>query len=436
MRITMLGAGSAFTPTLSKDIMLSDKLEPGVIGLVDIDPARLELSHQVAEKVAALLGTGWKIEASTDRARILPGSDYVISTIEVSGVETVRLDNDIPLKYGVTQCIGDTIGPGGIFKALRTVPPWLRILDDVRRLAPRALVLNYTNPMSIMTLCGIRRSGLPIVGLCHSVQGSSQGLARYLDLPYEELTWECGGINHNAWFVRLERDGEDMYPELRRRYVENPERFDNDLVRMEVMFHIGYYVTESSGHFSEYVPWFRKREDLVKEYCRANYSGGTGFYADNWPSWRKGADEHRRKLISGEEPFKDLDRRSHEYASLIIEAHHTNTPTVIYGNVINRGSIPNLHPDGCVEVACVIDRRGIRPTCLGPLPEPCAAQNRSHMAVHELMAQALLENRREPAVRALMFDPHTASVCSLAEIRSMFDELWEAEKAFMPPGME
>jgi alpha-galactosidase len=385
---------------------------------------------------AGKIGTGWKIEASTDRSKVLPGSDYVINTIEVSGVDTVRFDNDIPLKYGVTQCIGDTIGPGGIFKALRTVPAWLGILDDVKRTAPRAMVLNYTNPMSIITLCGIRHSGLPILGLCHSVQGSSRGLADYLEIPYEELTWECGGINHNAWFIRLEKDGEDMYPELRRRFVENRERFERDLVRMETMMQLGYYVTESSGHFSEYVPWFRKRQELIDEYCRAEYSGGTSFYADSWPGWRKNGDEHRRKIIRGEEEIKGLDQRSHEFASVIIEAHATNNPVVIYGNVINNGCIPNLHEDGCVEVACMIDKRGIHPTYLGPIPEQCAALNRAHMAVHELMAESLVNNKREPAVRALMLDPHTASVCSLAEIRSMFDELWEAEKEFMPPGME
>jgi alpha-galactosidase len=205
---------------------------------------------------------------------------------------------------------------------------------------------------------------------------------------------------------------------------------------MEYMMQFGYYVTESSGHFSEYVPWFRKREDLVKEYCRDGYSGKTSFYADCWPDWRRGADEHRKKLISGEAELEGLDQRSHEFASTIIEAHRTNRPVVIYGNVINHGCIPNLPADGCVEVACMIDGRGIHPTYLGSLPEQCAALNRAHMAVHELMAEALLDNKREAAVRALMLDPHTASVCSLAEIRSMFDELWEAEKAFMPPDMK
>lgn len=435
MRITLFGAGSGFTPTLTKDIMLSPSLPPGVIALVDIDAERLELAHKLVEKIRDAIGSKWTIEAATDRTRVVGGSDYVICCIEVSGTKTVRLDNDIPLKYGVSQCIGDTIGPGGIFKALRTVPKWLEILDDVKRLAPHALVLNYTNPMSIMTLCGIRRSGLPTVGLCHSVQGSSYGLAQYLEVPYEELVWECGGINHNAWFIRLEHQGRCMYDELKRRYAETPERFEHDIVRMEFTKHFGYYVTESSGHFSEYVPWFRKREDLVAKYCRPGYSGGTSFYADNWPQWRKSADEHRRKLVSGEAPLEGLDKRSHEYASVIIEAHHTNQPAVIYGNVINHGCIPNLAHDGCVEVACLIDKRGIHPTYLGPLPEPCAALNRAHMAVHELMAEALLENKREPAVHALMLDPHAASVCSLEELRQMFDELWEAEKEYMPAGM-
>ncbi len=436
VRITMLGAGSFFPPHLSKDIMLVKGLEAGTIGLVDVDAERLELSHKVTEKIAAAIGAGWKIEASTDRNKILPGSDYVINTIEVSGVKSVRFDNDIPLKYGVSQCIGDTIGPGGIFKALRTVPPWLGILDDVKRLAPRALVLNYTNPMSIMTLCGIRRSGLPLVGLCHSVQGSSKGLAKYLDIPYEALEWECGGINHNAWFVKLEHKGRNMYPALLEAYEKHPEKFEEDIVRMEFTKQFGYYVTESSGHFSEYVPWFRKRKDIREKYCRFGYAGGDSFYANEWPKWRQKADEDRRKIISGEQPFEMDGVRSHEFASQIIEAHHFDKPTLIWGNVLNEGSIPNLPQDGCIEVACVINRNGIIPTRMNALPEQCAALNRAHMAVHELMAQSLLENNKEAAIRALMLDPLTAAVCSMEECRQMFNELWEAEREFMPVDMK
>ncbi len=432
MRITMFGAGSGFTPTLTKDIMLIPNIKPGTIALVDVDPKRLELSQKLVEIINQKLGRGWKIEGSTDRKKVLKNSDYVINTIEVSGVETVRIDNDIPLRYGVSQCIGDTIGPGGIFKALRTVPKWLEILKDVQKMAPNALVLNYTNPMSIMTLAGIRYSGLPMVGLCHSVQGSSHGLAHYLEVPYEELYWKCAGINHNAWYTVLEHKGKDMYPELKRRYRENPEKFKDDLVRMEFMDQLGYYVTESSGHFSEYVPWFRKRKEIMNEFCRPGYSGGESFYADNWPNWRKGADEHRAKVAAGEVEFNVDQNRSHEFASIIIEAHLTNKPCCIHGNVINTGLVTNLPEGGCVEVPVMVDKNGYNPCYFGDLPEQCAAVNRSHMAVHELVVSGILNKCRESVTRALMLDPLTSAVCSLAECRKMFDEMWEAEKAFMP----
>ena len=431
-RITVLGAGSGFTGTLTKDIMLIPEFGPGTITLVDIDPRRLELAHGVVRKTAEALDSGWTIEASTDRRKVLPDTDYVINTIEVSGVGTVRFDNDIPLKYGVKQCIGDTIGPGGIFKGLRTIPGWIEILEDAEELAPRALVLNYTNPMSMMTLAGLLSCSLPIVGLCHSVQGSSHGLAQYMDIPYEEMNWMCAGINHMAWFTKLTRDGQDLYPLLRRKFTENPKRYEGDMVRLEFMMQMGYYVTESSGHFSEYIPWFRKRQDLIDHYCRPGYSGGTSFYADNWPDWRKNCDEERRKIVAGEKPFEIKRERSHEYASTIIEAHHFDRPATIHGNVLNEGLIDNLPYDGCVEVRCLIDREGVHPCKFGALPPECAAINQQHMAVHELLVGAILSGEREAAVRALMLDPLTSAVCSLGEIRSMFDELWEAEKEFMP----
>ncbi len=431
-RITILGAGSGFTGTLTKDIMLIPGLEPGVLALVDIDPERLELAHGVVVKTAEALGSEWKIEASTDRRKVLPGSDYIINTIEVSGVQTVRFDNDIPLKYGVKQCIGDTIGPGGIFKGLRTIPSWLEILQDAEELAPRALVLNYTNPMSMMTLAALVACDLPVVGLCHSVQGTSRHLAACMDIPYEEMSWNCAGINHMAWFTELTRDGEDLYPLLRQKYIDDPERYDNDKVRFEFMMQMGYFVTESSGHFSEYVPWFRKRDDLIETYCRAEYSGGTSFYADSWPGWRKNLDENRRKILNGEKTLEVDRNRSHEYASVIIEAHARNTPATIHGNVMNEGLIDNLPYDGCVEVRCMIDREGIHPCKFGALPPHLAALNQQHMAVHECLVGAILSGDRESAVHALMLDPLTSAVCSLEETRRMFDELWEAERDFMP----
>ncbi|TMB89542.1 MAG: alpha-glucosidase/alpha-galactosidase, partial [Chloroflexi bacterium] len=381
-KVTLVGAGSAvFARQIITDILAVEGLDRGIFALVDIDPVRLDLARRIAERLIELTGKDWTVEASTERLDVLKGTDYVVNSIEVAGLQNVRHDYDIPIKYGVDQCIGDTIGPGGIFKALRTGPAWLEIVADVERLAPSAVVLNYTNPMSILTLAASRSSGLSVVGLCHSVQATSRLLAEFLDVPYDDLTWRCAGINHNAWFTTLERHGKDLYPQLRER-ASQPEIYERDPVRFDVMLHLGAFVTESSGHFSEYVPYYRKRPDLLERYTRPGYLGESGFYANNWPDWRKENDERIHSMLHGETEIPL--RRSHEYASYIIEAMEHGRPTSIHGNVTNSGSIENL-PDGCVEVECVVGPDGIRPVTFGPLPEQLAALNRSHMAVHELV---------------------------------------------------
>jgi alpha-galactosidase len=429
-KVTIIGAGSAeFATRLMTDILVTPALDAGTFALVDVDAERLHLAYQMARFLIGCSGKNWTVEASTERTELLPGSDYVINTIEVAGLANVRHDYDIPLKYGVDQCIGDTIGPGGLFKALRTLPDWIEILADVERLAPHALVMNYTNPMSLTVLAGQRASRLPIVGLCHSIQSTSQVLADYLGLPYSEIDWRAAGINHMAWFTKLERDGEDLYPFLRKR-ASDPAIYEQDLIRFEIMFHLGAFCTESSGHISEYMSYFRKRPDLVKKYARPGYRGESGFYANNWPNWRKGNDERVLAYLSGQKEFK-MDR-SQEYASYIIEAVETNRPAVFYGNVLNTGLIDNLPQNGVVEVACLVDRKGIQPTHFGALPTQMAILAGQHMAFHDLAATAVLEKDREAAVHALMIDPLTSAVCSLAEIRQMFDEMVQAEKAYLP----
>jgi len=424
-KVTLIGAGSAvFARQLMTDILAIEGLDDGTFALVDIDATRLELARRMAERLVELQHKRWKVVASTDRLDVLEGSDYVVNSIEVAGLRNVRFDYDIPLRYGVDQCIGDTIGPGGIFKALRTGPAWLDIVRDVQRAAPSAVILNYSNPMSILTLAALRSTDLPVVGLCHSVQGTSRQLAGYLDIPYEELEWECAGINHNAWFTRLERKGKDLYPDLREK-ARDPSIYEKDPVRFEVMLHLGAFVTESSGHFSEYVPYFRKRPDLVKRYTRAGYLGESGFYANNWPRWRRENDEQIESMLRGDRPVP-LER-SLEYGADIIEAIECNRPATIFGNVLNRGSIDNL-PEGCVEVACSVDSHGIRAQRFGSLPEQLAALNRSHMAVHELVVEALFEHSKQKARYALMLDPLTAAVCSPEEIDRLFEEMWDAER--------
>jgi alpha-galactosidase len=428
-KVTIIGAGSAvFARQIITDILNIDGLDEGTVALVDIDAQRLELTQQLAELLVERLGRSWKVVASTDRRDVLAGSDFIVNTIEVAGLANVRHDFDIPLKYGIDQCIGDTIGPGGIFKALRTGPAWLDILHDAEQLCPDAIVLNYTNPMSILTLAALRGTRMQTVGLCHSVQGSSKQLAEYLAVPYEELEWACAGINHNAWFTALRHRGRDLYPLLRERVTTQPEIYEQDPVRFEMMLHFGAFVTESSGHFSEYVPYFRKRPELIERYCRQGYLGETGFYANTWPQWRTNNDANARAMLDGsrELPLS----RSHEYGSDIVEAVLLNRPKVIYGNVRNTSLIDNL-PDGCVEVACLVDRNGVQPTHFGALPEQLAALNRSHMAVHTLMVDALLNHDREAARYALLIDPLSAAVCSPAEISALFDEMWEAQAKYL-----
>lgn len=429
-KVTLVGAGSAdFARELLTDILCTPGLERGTFGLVDIDAERLELSHRMAEYLIARSGRDWDVIASTDRTQVLDNSDYVINTIEVAGLPNVRHDYEIPLRYGVDQCIGDTIGPGGLFKALRTLPSLLDILDDVEIYAPNALVMNYTNPMSLTVLTGVRYSELPIVGLCHSIHYTLEQLCGYLGIPEHEIDWRAAGINHLAWFVRLERDGEDLYPLLRER-IRNPEIYEQDPVRFDMMLHLGAFVTESSGHTSEYTPYYRKRPDLIAKYTRPGYRGESGFYANNWPRWRRESDDQLRRYLSGEESYEM--ERGPEFASVIMQAMETNVPAVIYGNVYNTGLIDNLPQDGVVEVPCVVDNKGVRPTWFGSLPTHLAALDAQHMAFHDLVATAVLEQDREAAVHALMIDPLTAAVCSPGEIRAMFDEIVAAEQDYLP----
>jgi alpha-galactosidase len=424
----MVGAGSAvFARQIITDVLAVEGLESGVFALVDIDATRLDLARKIAEKLVGLSGKKWKVEASTERRDVLPGTDFVVNSIEVAGLQNVRADYDIPLRYGVDQCIGDTIGPGGIFKALRTGPAWLDIVADTARIAPEAMILNYTNPMSILTLAAARSTGQPVVGLCHSVQGTSRLLAEFLGVPYSELEWRCAGINHNAWFTTLEHRGVDLYPRLRE-LAKVPDVYERDPVRFDLMLHLGAFVTESSGHFSEYVPYYRKRPDLLKKYSRPGYLGESGFYANNWPDWRRANDERIQAMLDGKTEIPR--QRSHEYASYIIEAVEKDQPVSIWGNVTNAGSIDNL-PEGCVEVECKVDGDGFHPVHFGKLPEQLAALNRAHMDVHELVVESLLEHDRTKALYALSLDPLTAAVCSLDEIEKMFGEMWEAQLPFL-----
>jgi alpha-galactosidase len=442
IKITMMGAGSGFTPRLVNDVIRIPGNNGGLIALVDIDRERLGTMHKLIEKLIVQLGAkGWSVASSADRRKVLPGSDYVVNCIEVSGLACVRHDNDIPAKYGVNQCIGDTIGPGGLFKALRTIPVWLEVLKDVEALCPRAIVLNYTNPMNMLCLAAARTTSLQVIGLCHSVQGTGHLLASRAGVPYTDMEWVCAGINHLAWFTTLRHQGKDLYPLLMKKAQQdlagkpsNPKDAD-DLVRKDMMLHFGAFITESSGHLSEYLPYYRKRKDLLKKYARPRYDGETSFYANNWPTWRADGDKQRNEMLSGKQAIEW--ERSWEYASWIIEGREKDVPVRVHGNVSNSAGggdalISNLPADGCVEVACMIDRNGVNPTRYGKLPPQMAALCASNMAMFDLGATAAIERSKDAAIHALLLDPLTAACCSPAEIKAMTLELFDAEKAFLP----
>lgn len=434
INVTMIGAGSFFTNSILKDVVLIPNSLGGELRLIDIDDARLQLAAKLMQRILEEAGEAdkWTIRASIDRKELLPGTDYIVNSIEVSGIECVRFDNDIPLEYGVSQCIGDTIGPGGLFKSLRTIPVWIDILRDAERLCPNALVLNYTNPMGMMCLAAQRASTMKVVGLCHSVQGTSKLLAKYAEVEYGQMKWTCAGINHLAWFTTLRGpDGTDLYGTLMEQARNRESEFAKaEPVRTDMMLHFGAFITESSGHLSEYVPYYRTSKKLLDAYTIKGYGGQESFYADEWPGWRKGQDDMRAKLIAGEEPIK-LDR-SEEYGAWIIEAIEKNRPIVIYGNVApNEGLIPNLMSDGCVEVACLINRNGVQPTRYGRLPRQMAAVCESNMRIFDLGVEACLNRSKETAVHALLHDPLTSAVCCPAEIKEMTMRLFEAEAQWL-----
>lgn len=428
-KICIFGAGSAvFTKNIVTDILKIPVLTDGTLALVDIDERRLQLAKQLVEKVLAHTGKSWEIVSSTDRRDVLEGSTFVINQIEVAGLETVRCEYEIPLKYGVKQCIGDTLGPGGLFKTMRTLPAWIEIVRDIEELAPQALILNYTNPMSAVTLATTRVTDLSVVGLCHSIHNSSHQLAEYLGIPYEELHWKAAGINHMAWFVELAYRGRDMYPTLMEK-IKDPEFLQKDPVRFDAVKHLGAFVSESSGHFSEYVPYYRKRQDLIDRHCGAGYNGATGFRANGWPKRRRESDEQIERIVSGAEEISFA--ASGEYAPIIIEGMVANVPKAVYASVLNNGLISNLPADGVVEVPCLVNKNGVQPTRFGRLPEHLAALCRSNMAFFELAVSAVLEGDKEKALHALMVDPLTSAVCSLSEITAMFEELFEAEREYI-----
>lgn len=431
-KITFIGAGSTvFAKNLLGDILSYPELAESTISLFDIDQARLNESEVIARRVAKTLGARPVIEATTDRRAALDGADYAICMIQVAGYKPgTVVDFEIPKKYGLRQTIADTLGIGGIMRGLRTIPVLLEMCHDMEEVCPDVTFLNYVNPMAMNTWAINRGSRIKTVGLCHSVQGTAMQLAEDIGVPFEEINYVCAGINHMAFYLRFERKTpqgmEDLYPRLRQVVAEGrvPEW---NRVRYEMLTRVGYFITESSEHLSEYTPWFIKRDrpDLVEK-----FNIPLDEYIRRCENQIAGWQEMRNQLS---DPAVELEvHRSHEYGSGIIHSIETGTPRVVYGNVLNHGLIDNLPEGCCVEVPCLVDRNGVQPVRIGSLPVHLAAMNQTNINVQALTVEAALTRKREHIYHAAMLDPHTAAELDLDQIWHLVDDLIEAHGSRLP----
>ncbi|HEV2529709.1 MAG TPA: alpha-glucosidase/alpha-galactosidase [Thermomicrobiales bacterium] len=445
-RITIIGAGGYVFPLrLVGDILSIPDLRDSTICLMDIDAGRLEGTASAARELVEHYGFPATIESTTDRRTALDGADYVIVTFQVGGLDAYQHDVEIPRRYGLDQPVGDTLGPGGVFRFLRTAPVLAEIAADMLELCPQALLINYANPMA-MNCWYLSELGINTVGLCHSVQGTSHMLARQIGVPYDEVDFRVAGINHQAWFTRFRRGDEDLLPRIRetmtRRHLggdraggltaddgdhselrgDSNYEGGSEKVRTAIMDAFGYFHTESSHHASEYLPYFRKDAEHVAQ-----------FIAQRWDYFElcssKAEGDPNRELLAR---LKDELSPSVEYGARIIHAMETGTPAVIYGNVPNHGLIDNLPYGCCVEVACLVDRNGVQPTAYGELPPQCAAVNRTNVNVQELAVRAAQTGDRDHVYHAVLLDPLSGALLTIDQIRSMVDELFEAHARWLP----
>jgi alpha-galactosidase len=448
-KLTMIGAGStAFTKRIITDIFLMPEVGDMEIALMDIDPDRLAVCEVVVKAVARQIGVSPRVTATTDRRVALRGADFVQTTIQVAGYKPGTLtDFDVPKSFGLRQTIADTLGIGGIMRALRTVPVLVDIGRDIAELCPDAIWLQYVNPMA-MNMMAIDRMvpGLKAVGLCHSVQGTAEMLARDLGEDINNINFKCAGINHMAFYSTFEKilaDGsrQDLYPRIKalgKKIVAGEERsnrtlrqeehgrFMSEKVRYEMLARLGFFVTESSEHFAEYVPWFIKRDrpDLIEQYeiPLDEYIDRCEMATKRWALYQKAVDDESKLETYA----------SNEYASEIIRAVMSGTPTVINGNVPNNGLISNLPSNACVEVPCLIDKNGINPTAVGKIPPQLAALMRTNINVQDLTVEALATGKREHVYHAAMMDPHTAAELSIDEIWKLVDAMIDAHGDLIP----
>ncbi|MCL4529956.1 MAG: alpha-galactosidase [Chloroflexi bacterium] len=434
-KITFIGAGSlGFTNDLVRDILTFPLLQDATISLMDINAERLEWAKKGVEKLIAASHCPARVEATLDRAEALKGADVVLTTILAGSTEIWRHDIEIPKKYGVDVSVGDTRGPSGIFRFLRTINPMLDIVRDMEKYCPKAVLLNYTNPMAMLCAALQRQTFIQVTGLCHSVQGSAMMLAEWIGAPFDEIDYLCAGINHQAWYLEYKWNGKDAYPLIRKAITERPEIYNEEIVRNEMYLALGYYVTESSGHNSEYNWWFRKRPDLIEKYCMHGTGWNPGEYAyilkeyqHNEATWKDQVKAQLAKPLTAD----DL-KREYEYAAYIINALRGGEMFKFNGNVRNTHLVTNLPEGACVEVPVLVDKAGFHPIHVGALPPECALLTQLSSGIEEMAINASIEGDPVAVYRAICHDPLTASVLSLAEIRQMTNELFAQHKEYLP----
>jgi len=427
-KVAIIGAGSVvFCKTLILDILATESISDTQFALMAPSTKRTSQVEKFVLETIQKNNLKAEVYKTTDRRDALRDADFLITTFEIGGVEAHTIDYQIPMDFGVDQCIGDTLGPGGIFRTLRTIPVMIDIAKDMKECCPNAILLNYVNPMA--TVCwSLGEMGVPFVGLCHGVQTTLDLISGYVDVPKNEIDFLCAGINHMAWFLKIKHGDQDLYPLLKANF-EKPEYYINEKVRGEVLRQFGYFMTESTGHLSEYVPWFRKNKKALDLYCdEPGFGGETGASL----KWSQRVVEKLAGKEMLEEAPSQLPKRSIEYGSYIIEAMVTGKIFKLNGNVKNDGMITNLPADCCVEGPIFVDRNGLNKTVVGDLPAQCAALNMTNINVQRLAYLAAKEGDTENIVHACSLDPLTSSVLTLNETREMVGKMLDLEKLWLP----
>ena len=435
IKVAMMGAGSAvFCRGLVRDALSFESLEDAHFALMDVSEERLGWAYNILQSMKEQNSLKCTFSATIDRREALTDADFAISMIQVGGLEPYELDLNIPMRYGVDQCIGDTLSPGGIFRGLRHVPALLEMMETMTEVSPDVVFMNYANPMAICSW-GMQKSypDITSVGLCHGVQHTTMMICDWMGVPVEECAVQSVGINHMAWFTTFKHNGQDLYPAIWEKLEkEGPKEGEN--YRFEMMKAAGYFMTESSGHLSEYLPYFRKRQDVMDLLGSSGFGGETATYLNHCLRSADGYKKGMEELASGAKPipYDPAQGPSLEYAANIMNAKRTDNPFRFAGNVLNKGFIPNLPYDSCVEVPTYADRLGLHGSYVGRMPEQCAALCQSNISAQELTVKAAIEGDYEAAYHACLMDPLTAAVLAPHEIRNMVEEMLEAQAEWLP----